>query len=160
MILGSEIALWDKSLAAKNDRSSLYFPDDTIRPDINNQSLQRVPFGTIIEYDKDGKVFWSWKTSKYFKSIIKSDKNIKLRFKCPNSYRYMSPDKEATFIDNCHFRVGGIPLMNKFQCSIEQINVEDGRKRGLRRLVVSAIRRQHYARSGAMAAFSRPRISR
>ena len=68
MILGSEIALWDKSLAAKNDRSSLYFPDDTIRPDINNQSLQRVPFGTIIEYDKDGKVFWSWKTSKYFKT--------------------------------------------------------------------------------------------
>jgi len=38
---------------------------------------QRTAFGTIIEYDHDGNVIWSWKSSEYFKNIdpkyLKSD---------------------------------------------------------------------------------------
>ncbi len=30
------------------------------------QKLPYIPFGTIIEYDKNGKILWSWKSSKYY----------------------------------------------------------------------------------------------
>ncbi len=31
-----------------------------------NQKLPDIPFGTIIEYDKNGNILWSWKSSKYY----------------------------------------------------------------------------------------------
>ena len=67
MVIGSEIAQWDKSFVAANDSTSLYFLLDNRRANPINSAFQRVPFGTIIEYDRKGNVVWSWRSSKYFK---------------------------------------------------------------------------------------------
>lgn len=32
----------------------------------NNTQMRNTPFGTVIEYDKDGKIVWTWKSSEYF----------------------------------------------------------------------------------------------
>lgn len=68
MVMGSEIGMWDKGFTATNDSRSLYFPGDPKGPDSEKLALQPVPFGTIIEYDKAGKVVWYWKSSKYLKN--------------------------------------------------------------------------------------------
>lgn len=40
--------------------------DETVKKD-GGKLLKRIDCGTIIEYDKDGNIVWSWKSSMYFK---------------------------------------------------------------------------------------------
>ena len=54
MILGTQSAMWHLKTENK-------FADT-----VNAESGSKSPFATIIEYDKNGKLFWSWKSLSYF----------------------------------------------------------------------------------------------
>ena len=66
MALGTEIGSHDRSFAAKNDSSALYFPLDHKKLD-SNGAYEQTAFGTVIEYDHSGKIVWSWRSAPYFK---------------------------------------------------------------------------------------------
>jgi len=77
MVLGDEIM----TMATLNDNSSFVNLGDKPSFDsVNHVNLPMVPFGTIIEYDEQGNVVWSWKSSKYYKQsdLVFSKENISL----------------------------------------------------------------------------------
>lgn len=57
MTLGEEKLLW--KLKGKEDSMVLDAVD-------SSRMLQQVTFGTIVEYDKNGKIIWRWRASEYF----------------------------------------------------------------------------------------------
>ena len=66
MILGSEYMFWEHMYGPGGDTAG-----QTRNPDGGNLPQKKklnpkIDFGTIIEYDQDGKVVWSWKSSGYF----------------------------------------------------------------------------------------------
>jgi hypothetical protein len=66
MTLGSEIADAERSILNGPNDITVYFPRDAKKPD-PRLSHTMVPFGTVIEYDKTGKVVWYWLSSNYFR---------------------------------------------------------------------------------------------
>ncbi len=68
MTMGSELADYDRSFVAANDSTALYFPHDNRTHNLTNSGYQKVPFGTVIEYNKKGQVVWSWRSANYFKT--------------------------------------------------------------------------------------------
>ncbi|MCW3121571.1 MAG: hypothetical protein JWQ38_1063 [Flavipsychrobacter sp.] len=63
MILGMESVTWTNKVAAAHDSTMLASrPGNKVR---GNMPV-KTTFGTVIEYDKDGNIAWSWKSSKYF----------------------------------------------------------------------------------------------
>ena len=76
MVMGNEDVAWELPH---------YKPDSVAEEDIirgsNNVFRQKLKFGTIIEYDENRKVVWSWRSSDYFKqSVIYERKTPKGRF--------------------------------------------------------------------------------
>ncbi len=68
MTMGSELADHDRSFAAANDSTALYFPRDGRKKVATNSGYQKTPFGTVIEYNKKGQIVWSWRSANYFKT--------------------------------------------------------------------------------------------
>ncbi len=67
LALGSEFV----DVHQKTSATGFSRPANTVREGaqaVNNPSLSRTQFGTVIEYDASGKVVWSWKSSAYFLS--------------------------------------------------------------------------------------------
>ena len=63
MVLGKEYIYWE--LPVGTDSNMFKFAN--LKWDSAKKALvQRFEFGTIIEYDKDGNVVWSWKSSSYY----------------------------------------------------------------------------------------------
>jgi len=65
MVLGTESKLWHPELPSSKNNSSLPEADKQTGSDTTNTS-QKTAFGTIIEYDQNGNIVWSWKSSSYF----------------------------------------------------------------------------------------------
>ena len=64
MILGNEpitlpLPLYHIDSTLPSQDGTIFYENDTFR--------QKLSLGTVVEYDKDGKVSWSWKSSGYFK---------------------------------------------------------------------------------------------
>jgi hypothetical protein len=55
MVLGNEDALWPPGGRQGGNA-----------PVMGNSEARKMPFGTVIEYDKAGRVIWQWKSSKYY----------------------------------------------------------------------------------------------
>jgi hypothetical protein len=64
MVAGTEPVLL-KQLYGQRPDSAVIAPADEINIKAPNAKYFNFPFGTIVEYDQDGKVVWSWKTSQY-----------------------------------------------------------------------------------------------
>jgi len=64
MILGSEAALCQLPDSTDTNMHILNF--DRKKLESNPAAYKKIDLGTIIEYDKKGKVVWSWKSSQYF----------------------------------------------------------------------------------------------
>ncbi len=64
MVLGDEKLLFGNSVTG--DSAFVLVPMDKPLPN-NATRRDRIAFGTIVEYDKNNKVVWSWKSSDYFK---------------------------------------------------------------------------------------------
>ena len=77
MALGSEFVKWKLPLTAD---SNLLRDGKTFYDSISKAYYQKIEFGTIIEYDGNGNVVWSWRSSKYFReSDVQSKINGNLR---------------------------------------------------------------------------------
>ena len=64
MILGHEVMKWEWKHESNGDSSIVILgPVKGIRGD--KQTARHAQFGTIIEYDTDNKVIWSWKSSRF-----------------------------------------------------------------------------------------------
>ena len=74
MVLGDENVLW--KLPASKD-SSLLHNDKIVWDKQNNTINQKITFGTVIEYDDQGHVIWSWKSSDYFKTSDLGNRKLK-----------------------------------------------------------------------------------
>ncbi len=63
MVMGNEDVAWEVPG---------YIPDTVVQTDITHDSdniyRQKLKFGTLIEYDREGRVVWAWKSSAYFKT--------------------------------------------------------------------------------------------
>ncbi len=66
MVLGIEFVSWDRDQLSSTDSHSQQVPGPQLKKKINDTPGPKTPFGTIIEYDEKGNVFWSWKSSHYF----------------------------------------------------------------------------------------------
>jgi arylsulfotransferase ASST len=64
---------------------SLQAPDASVIKGTGDTLLQKMQFGTLIEYDSEGRVAWSWKSSGYFRNS--------------DLYRYYSPDGKFPVAD-------------------------------------------------------------
>jgi len=64
MTLGNEYVIWNRKLLSSKDSDRINMLDDKTKREANSNISA---FGTIIEYDENGKVVWSWKSSGYFK---------------------------------------------------------------------------------------------
>ncbi len=64
MVLGTEFVLF--KVPTLQDTSIVVISQSELPPGIVNANYRKAPMGTIIEYDRDGHVAWSWKSSKYF----------------------------------------------------------------------------------------------
>lgn len=65
MIMGNEVVMWKTKVKHKIDDNA---PDFIKKRMQNDTGLKRTQFTTLMEYDRDGKVVWSWRSSKYFPS--------------------------------------------------------------------------------------------
>lgn len=65
MILGNEIVKWRTKVKYKVNDS---MPDVVKKRIERDTAMKRTQFTTLIEYDREGKVVWSWKSSKHFTS--------------------------------------------------------------------------------------------
>ena len=66
MVMSFEQSWWQLPTALD---SSLYvLLPDKLKRDSNNISYQKMFFGSLIEYDQQGNVIWSWSGSDYFKN--------------------------------------------------------------------------------------------
>ena len=63
MLFGSEFKLLKVPLGAD---SKLISGDKIIYDSVSNAVYQEIEFGTIIEYDSNNNIVWSWKSSAYF----------------------------------------------------------------------------------------------
>ncbi len=72
LTIGTENVLWNSKYPSEND-SALIIPNGTknersmITSHFLGKDYHKLPLATLIEYDKDGKVVWSWRYSRYFK---------------------------------------------------------------------------------------------
>jgi len=64
MALAQNFEYWENPTT--NDSNLIIVPKDKIKPEEINTEYTLHPMGTLIEYDKNGKVVWSWKSSDYF----------------------------------------------------------------------------------------------
>ncbi len=65
MVLGVEHVLWDHKITPV-DTGFAMTEDDKVKTDTSTSgTTKKTPFGTIIEYDEQGHVVWSWKSSTY-----------------------------------------------------------------------------------------------
>jgi hypothetical protein len=64
MVLGNE-TVWYKT-PMPEDNSLYEIAQKDMKPDPGHKMYGSTLFGTVLEYDKDGKVVWSWKASKHF----------------------------------------------------------------------------------------------
>ena len=74
MILGCEYELYNRHFPVRPDSLDFVFTNENLKKDTGEvkmdsfrQKFIDIPFGTVIEYDAEGKVAWSWKSSNYFK---------------------------------------------------------------------------------------------
>ena len=66
MVLGKKQSLWE--LPGTIDSKILSAPTDMIVHDsANNKYYQKVELGTVLEYDRTGKLVWSWDPTEYIK---------------------------------------------------------------------------------------------
>jgi hypothetical protein len=65
MVLGNE-SMWAKKSASDNSIS--FIPESKITADTSDPTYRKVLFGTITEYDKNGKEVWSWSSSGFYNS--------------------------------------------------------------------------------------------
>ncbi len=65
MVLGNEMAFWNRCKTGMCDSTSLTFTQTKAKP--ANPDLVLVPFCTVLEYDATGDIVWKWKSSGYFK---------------------------------------------------------------------------------------------
>ena len=65
MVLGNEPISWKLQGYFKD--SSLSYSAQRVARDSNNTFYQKMQFGTVIEYNNEGKVVWAWKSFDYFK---------------------------------------------------------------------------------------------
>lgn len=112
MVLGNE-SMWAKKTAT-ND-SVMFIPEHMIHPDTSDHSIQRIIFGTIIEYDKNGNEIWSWKSSNFYASpdIVHRDPRANI----------MNTHENAFFFDEQN---KAIYLSFKGTSSILKIKYPDG----------------------------------
>ncbi len=77
MTLGHEMRICEWQQNTIND-STLVFTDMTLSPAATPSARKSfsMPFGTVLEYNKEGQLVWSWKYFSYFSTTQRS-KNIK-----------------------------------------------------------------------------------
>ncbi len=64
MVLGNEFVLQKKNTG--DDTLLNLEPLRQNNPDQSDTTYRKLVFGTVIEYDKNGKIVWQWKSSSYF----------------------------------------------------------------------------------------------
>jgi len=62
MVLGEDSVLWRPDRPSSKGNN----PDKQINKEANSASDKKLQFGTLIEYDEQGNVTWSWKSADYF----------------------------------------------------------------------------------------------
>lgn len=65
MVLSTEPMLWRRNRNAAKGKGLYTFSDDIQGPDSKDTAYKMFPFGTLVEYDGDGKIIWKWKTADY-----------------------------------------------------------------------------------------------
>ncbi len=70
MILGSEYNTWNQQMPSTTDSGYLLTHDDKKKrvADSTKARLPSIPIGTIMEYNGNGDVVWSWRSSSYFRN--------------------------------------------------------------------------------------------
>jgi hypothetical protein len=74
-----------------DQRLTVYYDGKRNMNDTDNFS---VPFGTLIEYDKDGKVVWQWRSAEYFKSSDIQFRNIRNAMFDPHDNAFFFDEKD------------------------------------------------------------------
>jgi hypothetical protein len=65
MALSTEPMLWKRNWTAGKGKALYTFSADTEGPDSKDTAYKMFPFGTLLEYDGDGKIIWKWQTADY-----------------------------------------------------------------------------------------------
>ena len=65
MVLGEEYVMWQLSPLAD---SNVTREAQTVWDSVHKAYYQKIEFGTLIEYDKQGNVLWSWRSYDYFRN--------------------------------------------------------------------------------------------
>jgi hypothetical protein len=66
MVLGVESMFWDHMYGPKGDNEASDEPGQQRGVNKKNALNTKIDFGTLLEYDENGKLVWSWKSSNYF----------------------------------------------------------------------------------------------
>ncbi len=94
MILGNE----DVSCNSLIDSSFRITINKETQPEKNAVDCIRLPFGTLVEYDAQGNVVWSWKSSKYYEESDLANypmtKNMPLTDIHPNAFYFDEKNHE------------------------------------------------------------------
>jgi Arylsulfotransferase (ASST) len=64
MALAQNFVYW--KTPTPTDTNLTFLPKNKVKPEDINTTYMPAPMGTLIEYDKNGKIIWSWKSSNHF----------------------------------------------------------------------------------------------
>jgi hypothetical protein len=90
MTLGNEMK-WCRSPSLSNSHLPVF--NDTMQQSTGNSEYVRMPFGTLVEYDKHGNIVWKWESARYY---AESDL---VYYRPPNGSTIIDLHENAFFFD-------------------------------------------------------------